>query len=141
MAKSTKPPEEVTEDAYAGFFATEMEDAAKIMGRENILVGDEARARKYGLEVPSLALQHVLGSDVFFMEHLILLAGKPKSHKSSFAFEMARWTLAANGYARLYDTELKYSPDLAENLLLGLIDQHNWQVRTCDSLDGVAADV
>lgn len=125
----------VTDEAYAGFFAAEMKEAAKVMGRENLLVGTDAQSRKYGLRLPSLALQYVIGSDMFFMEHLMLLAGKPQSHKSSFAFEVARWTMAANGYARMYDTELKYSPGLAEQLMSGVCNERSWQVRTCVSAD------
>lgn len=121
--------------AYADFFEAEMAEASRVMGRDNVLVDDEAHARKYGLEVPSLALQYVLQNDVLFMEHMLLLAGKPKSHKSSFAFEVAKWVINAGGFARLYDTELKYSPSLAENLLGSQNNSRSWQVRSCESLD------
>jgi hypothetical protein len=144
MAKKTTdlpadvPPED---EQYASFFDAEMREATKIMGRHNVLVGDETKARKYGVELPSLALQYVTQNNVLFMEHLIMLAGRPASHKSSFAFELARWCIMqpGGGFARLYDTEGKYSPGLAENLIGDLahtvLGTNSWQVRVCETLD------
>lgn len=129
------PAKSQDNEQYASFFEAELDQAAKVMGRHNVLVDDEAKARKYGIEIPSLALQYVTGNDVLFMEHIMLVAGKPASHKSSFAFEVGRWVIQQGGFTRLYDTEGKYSPGLAENLLGGLATNRTWQVRTCESLD------
>lgn len=134
-------PEAQAEGQYSAFFGEEMKLASKVMGRHNVLVGDEAQARKYGIELPSLALQYVTQNNVLFMEHLIMIAGKPASHKSSFGFEIARWCIMQQngGFGRLYDTEGKYSPGLAENLLGNLdnsvLGDNSWQVRVCESLD------
>jgi hypothetical protein len=122
-------------DQYDSFFSAEIDYASKVMGRHNVLVGDEAKARKYGIELPSLMLQYINQADVFLMEHLLFVAGKPASHKSSFAFEVARWIIEAGGFARLHDTEGKYSPQLAESLIGTKVNQRTWQLRVCESLD------
>ncbi len=131
MAKKT---EAGREERLAPFFDAELRLAERRMGRHNLMVGDDAEKRKYGIEIPSIALQYVLGSNVLFMEQLIMLAGPPKAHKSSFAFEIARWVINHDGYARLYDTELKYSPKLAGNLI-GPRPNYAWQVRNCETSD------
>lgn len=122
-------------DEYSSLFEAELTAHERVFGRQNVLVNDEARARKYGIEVPSLALQYALASNVLFMEGVILLAGKQACHKSSMAFEIARWVLMSGGFARLYETEGKYSPGLAEQLIGDIRTERSWQVLSCSALD------
>lgn len=145
MSKKSKSPSSVAdgsdsgppEAAYAAFFQQEIANASKLMGRSNVLVAHEATARRYGVELPSLALQQVVTSNVLFMETIMLIAGKPASHKSSFAFEMSRWAIMQGGYARVYETEgNKVSPTLPIQLIgESLINEQTWQVLTCDSIN------
>jgi hypothetical protein len=131
------PEVDPNDEKYSAFFEAEMSTATRVMGRRNILVDDESNARKYGLEIPSLAMQYVVQSDVLFMESLMLVAGRPASHKSSFAFEIARWVLMYGGAARVYDTEMgKISPKLATNLIgQDRMSERTWQIRLCTSLN------
>lgn len=128
-------------EQYSAFFTSQQQAAEKVMGRHNVLVGTDSQKRKYGLGIPSLALQYVVQSDVLFMEQIIMLAGKPASHKSSFAFELARWVIlqAGGGYGRVFDTERKYSPTLALNLIGDLkttvMGDQSWGVYVCSTFD------
>lgn len=123
------------DDTYASFFEEELKQAERVMGRRDVLVGNESVARKYGIELPSLSLQYLFQNNVLFMEHLMMIAGKPASHKSSFAFEIASWTIHQGGFSRLYETEGKYSPGLAENLIGPAVNDRTWQVRVCSTMD------
>jgi len=145
MAKRDGKPKASDEAAdseqYCAFFEAQQDAAVRTMGRHNVLVGTEEQQRKYGVEIPSIALQYVVQSDVLFMEQLLMLAGKPASHKSSFAFELARWVIwqAGGGYGRVFDTERKYSPTLAMNLIGDLdctpLGDHSWGRYVCDTYD------
>lgn len=125
---------EIDQSEYAGFFKAELEQASKLIGRKNIFVGKESESRKYGIELP-FVLQYILQSNVLLMEQVLLIAGKPASHKSSFAFELARWVIQQGGFARLYETEGKFNPQLALSILGEYANERTWQVRACESLD------
>ena len=122
---------DVADDKYSAFFASELKAAKKFTGRHDLLVADESEARRYGFEIPSLALQYICQSNVLFMESLMLIAGKEATHKSSFAFEVARWVLSSGGFARLFNTEGgKFNPRLPPAVIgRHLINQNSWHVR------------
>lgn len=132
-------------DKYSSFFDSQQKLAERVMGRHNVLVGTASQRRKYGLNIPSLALQYVVQSNVLFMEQLLMLAGKPASHKSSLAFEVARWVImqSGGGFGRVFDTERKYSPTLALNLIGDLSNtaagSNSWGVYVCGTFDDWAA--
>lgn len=136
-ANAESPAVRSSEAAYAPFFEQEIANVSKLMGRDHVLAAHESTARRYGMELPSLALQQVVTANVLFMETIMLVAGKPASHKSSFAFEMSRWAIMQGGYARLYETEgNKVSPTLPIQLIgSSLINEQTWQVLTCDSIN------
>lgn len=135
----------VASSVYDAFFGAELKQATVAMGKDDVVVGGQDSVMRFGLPIPSLALQYALQSDVFPMAVMTMLAGKPASHKSSFAFEIARWCITAGGYARLWDAEHKFNPDLAAGILGPLPDSRSWQYRRPDTIDewstNLAADV
>lgn len=65
-----------------------------------------------GIEVPSLALQYLLNSRVLPFSKMIEIFGAPGAGKSTFLYEIMRWSLQANGFAYLGETEQKDSIDI-----------------------------
>lgn len=122
-------------ESLCPFFAQEIKSVQKFTGRHDLLAADASEYRRYGVEIPSLALQYVCQSNVLFMESLTLLAGPAASHKSSFAFEVARWVIEMAGFARLFNTEGgKYNPKLPIAVIgRARINDQSWQVIDCDS--------
>lgn len=125
------------DERLSSFFASELKSATKAVGRHKILVGNELDTRRYGVMLPSLALQYILQTDVLNMESVILVDGKAKSHKSSLAFEIARWIITLGGYARLCETEgLKVSTTLVRGLIGDdLINDNSWRIFPLESID------
>ena len=134
MAK--KPAKSLTDgsDALDAFFAAELKQARAVMGSDDVLVGSADQVFKFGIPIPSLALQYVLQNDIFPMSILTMLAGKPASHKSSFCFELAKWVIANGGYARLFDAEHKYNPELSAGII-GDVTDRQWQYRRPSNID------
>lgn len=65
-----------------------------------------------GIEVPSLALQYLLNSRVLPFSKMIEIFGAPGAGKSTFLYEIMRWSLQAGGFAYLGETEQKDSVDI-----------------------------
>lgn len=65
-----------------------------------------------GIEVPSLALQYLLNSRVLPFSKMIEIFGAPGAGKSTFLYEIMRWSLQAGGFAYLGETEQKDSIDI-----------------------------
>lgn len=65
-----------------------------------------------GVEVPSLALQYLLNSRVLPFSKMIEIFGAPGAGKSTFLYEIMRWSLQAGGFAYLGETEQKDSIDI-----------------------------
>lgn len=138
MAKKqeqTSEPFTESSSQYAPFFHAELLENQKRVGRHNVMVDRDASARKYGLEIPSLALQYVLHANVLFMESVILLDGPPNSHKSSLALEIARWVIGAGGYGRVFDTEAKADSGLDDLIIGSGINERTWHVIACPTMD------
>lgn len=62
-----------------------------------------------GIEVPSLALQYLLNSRVLPFSKMIEIFGNPGAGKSTFLYEIMRWSIMAGGFAYLGETEQKDS--------------------------------
>lgn len=73
---------------------------------------------QFGIPLKHYCLQYLFGSTGLRYGGLYLTAGKPKSCKSPFVFDMARECCTAGGISMIYELEGKVSP----TLLLGMLD-------------------
>lgn len=80
----------------------------------------ELSEAQYGIPFRHYCLQYLFGSTGLRYGGLYLTAGKPKSCKSPFVFDMAKETCSQGGIGMVYELEGKVSP----TLLLGILEDH-----------------
>jgi hypothetical protein len=95
-------------------------------GNPFLLVGSQTEALHIGIPMyadPSgvvagnLALEYLLGMNVFPLGLFIVVLGQSASGKSSLGYEFQRYFYLANGTYRLVDAESKFSPELVKQML------------------------
>lgn len=87
------------------------------------------RSAMLGIQVPSLALQYLLGTTRIPFSRMVQIVGSEGSYKSTFMYEMLSWYIDQGGYAVIIETEAKDSGDTRNAVL-------NWDI---DRLNRVAA--
>ena len=88
-----------------------------------------------GIPMPSLALEYAIGNDVWPLSSLVQIAGKWGSCKSTLAYEIFRWFYEFGGRSILLDTESKYNPELARNVMRSGDDGNAMIYNRCESLE------
>lgn len=88
-----------------------------------------------GIPMPALSLEYCLGNDVWPLSSLIQIAGKWGSCKSTLAYEIFRWFYEFGGRSILLDTESKYNPELARNVMRSGSDGNAMLYNRCESLE------
>jgi hypothetical protein len=132
MAKE-KTPDDVS-SGIDSFFSSELNAARVVRGERAVFEGDTYSRRIYGLELPYLNIQYLFATSVMLMEKIYLIAGTKASHKSCLAFEFARWCALQNGFARLYETEDKYNPQLVRDMWGNVLNNNTWRVTDCNTV-------
>lgn len=69
------------------------------------------------IPIPNLAMRSLIRANGWPLASVTTSSGPPKSQKSSFSFEVARWYLEAGGACLAIDTENKLSPTLLYSLV------------------------
>lgn len=70
-----------------------------------------------GVEIPSIAVQWMLSSNVLPLSRILEITGPPESCKSTFLYEIMRWFLYNGGEAVLFETEGKDNAGLRDGVL------------------------
>jgi RecA/RadA recombinase len=81
------------------------------------LIDNQKQAELVGLPIPSLMLQHVLGTTVLPLSRIFQIVGEEGSCKSSFLYEIMRWFCVYNGLCVISENENKDAKDLREAIL------------------------
>lgn len=76
---------------------------------------DELQLR--GIPIPPLCLQWLINSNVWPLGRITSCAGLPKTNKSTFAYQLAKWFIEAGGIATLIDTENKAAADVLQGII------------------------
>lgn len=97
------------------------------LGRDDVILGTDTDQLFIGLPLPSLALRHLLGNDIWPLSRFARLIGLEGSCKTSFAVEVARWHLLQSGVAGYIEAEVKDSSAMRESILgLELLKKLAW---------------
>jgi len=104
-------------------------------------LGGASLRQVIGVPIP-LAMEWLIGANMFPLSKLIQIVGKTGSNKSSLGFEIMRWLSQLDGFGMLFDVENKYNALLAASFLgypqneseevLGVIPCHSctdWQTK------------
>lgn len=97
---------------------------SKYFGKKKMYVGTDKRV--VGLEPYSLALQYLIDLEVIPLQSIIVLAGEPKSYKTSALLELCRMPMILEdppGFGVVINTEGKWSNSKAESMLRHNSDQ------------------
>lgn len=104
-------------------------------------LGGASLRQVLGIPIP-LAMEWLIGANMFPLSKLIQIVGKTGSNKSSLGFEILRWLSQLEGIGLLFDVENKYNALLAASFLgypqseaeevLGIVECHSctdWQTK------------
>lgn len=105
------------DDELDGMFRSMAEQANKMLGRDDISLGNEADALVVGLPLPALCLRYLFQSSVFPLSRIIQITGEEGSCKSALLYEMFRWHFVYGGGCVFLENESKDSPELRESIL------------------------
>jgi RecA/RadA recombinase len=98
-------------------------DSMRAVAREKFGVSrvfgsrEELEQLAAGIPLPSLALEHLLGNDVFLLSAVVMIAGSWGSCKTSLLFEVMRWVYDLSGLGFHIDTEDKFDADFCCDIM------------------------
>lgn len=73
------------------------------------------REHTWGIKIPSLAFQWMIGgSNIFPLQRYLSISGPPKSLKSTLGIEIGSWNVMDNGLSAIIDNESKSSASMFE---------------------------
>jgi hypothetical protein len=94
------------------FMKAAMDAASTALGKDNVYVASEHDARQVGIPIPAFALRYLINNSAWPLQRMTSCGGPPKGHKSSFAYQLMRWTLDAGGLVQHIETENKATSDI-----------------------------
>lgn len=84
---------------------------------EALHIGIRMYADPAGLVPGNLALEYLIGMNVFPLGLFVVIIGPSASGKSTLGYEIMRYFYLAGGTYRLVDAESKFSPELVQQIL------------------------
>jgi len=112
--------------AQSNFLTASLDAQKRQHGESNVFMASEGAQLSVGIPLPSFSVMYLLDLDVLPLGRILGVAGPPASQKSSFAFEVVRWLMGAEGEAKLVECEGgKYSPKLMRSIIGNKgVDEH-----------------
>jgi len=86
-------------------------------GKQNCYVAADHYIRQFGIPLPSLALQYMIGVENLPLGRFYGFSGPPQSMKSSIVFWMLRNIMEQGGLGLLVETERKVSDTLMQGII------------------------
>jgi hypothetical protein len=114
MTAKKRSIEEFDEAAFArASFAR----AESVVAKGGVYMAADHEAKQIGFKIPVFALRYLINNGVWPLQRMSSCGGPPKGHKSSFAYQLQRWTLDAGGLVTHIETENKATSDIQSSLL------------------------
>jgi len=101
----------------ADFMQAMLVDGQNKHGQANCYVAADHYLRQFGMPIPSLALQYMIGVENLPFGRFYGFSGPPQSMKSSMCYWMLRNIMEQGGLGLLVETERKVSDTLMEGII------------------------
>ena len=99
------------------YFAAQLASSKNVTGETNSYEASNHKIRV--VPIPPISLQWLINSNGWPLGRVTSCSGHPKTHKSTFGYQLAGWYMAYNGIAAIVDTENKSSDRIMKDLVGG----------------------